>query len=67
MKKIYETAAEKQRAYRERKAETSETMAQRKEVVLLPRKCPLCERTWSSSVEMICPYCRGKGKVLTQP
>jgi hypothetical protein len=31
-------------------------------VVLVKRKCEACEGTWSSSVEMECPYCHGKGR-----
>jgi Zn finger protein HypA/HybF involved in hydrogenase expression len=34
----------------------------KREVVLVERRCELCNRTWSSSVEMQCPYCHGKIK-----
>ncbi len=36
-----------------------------KPVVVMPRKCDACGRTWGSTTETPCPYCRGKGKVLT--
>ncbi len=32
----------------------------KREVVLVERRCELCNRTWSSYVPMVCPYCRGK-------
>ncbi len=35
-----------------------------KPVVVLPRKCEACGRTWGATTETPCPYCRGKGKVL---
>ncbi len=35
-------------------------------VVLLPRKCEACGRTWGATKETPCPYCRGKGKVLNE-
>ncbi len=30
-------------------------------VVLVQRRCNLCERTWGSTIPITCPYCHGKG------
>jgi hypothetical protein len=31
-------------------------------LVLFVQHCPLCKGMWSASIDIPCPYCKGKGK-----